>query len=435
MSLKSSLFLGYRFLFDRSEGRRGLKQVKGAFIGIALSLVPLVVVLVVANGMIEGITRRFVEVGTSHIQLKNYIGTDRNSVESLVQDVSAVEGVTFAFPFSTGLALAYGENGRTGVTVKGISQSVYEEDEGFRQYIEMKEGSFDLKEKDSLLLSVGVAQKLDVKPGDEVRLVIARSFPGRRPVLRPVNFTVKGIFTTGYYELDGLSAYISYEQGAALFRDPGSLSIGVKVEDPYSSLDDITLKLEEVLKPNWHVVTWYDLEKPVYKSFQTTRMLLVFIMFLIVCVAAVNISSTMVMLVLSRRQDIVILKSAGADPRDISRSFFFSGFILSAFGTCAGVAAGLVLAVNINEVVAFIEKFLSNFVTFFASILFPFQEQKSVHIKLFDPSFYLERIPVRISFQEVFLIMFVSVALGSLASYIPARRAGNIRPLEILQKH
>jgi lipoprotein-releasing system permease protein len=435
MSVRSSFFLGYRNLFDRSEGKRGMKQVKGAFLGIALSLVPLVVVLVVSNGMIKGITRRFVEVGTSHLQLRNYIGTDKASAEAMVKEVSSVEGVTLAFPFVSGLALAYGEEGRTGVTVKGITQFVYESDAAFRQYIEMKEGVFDLSGSGGLLLSSGVAEKLKVKAGDEVRLVIARTFPGRKPILRPVNFTVRGIFTTGYYELDGLSAYISYEQAAELFRDAGALSIGVKVEDPYGALSGVSGRIAEVLKGNWYLLTWFELQKPVYKSFQTTRILLVFIMFLIVCVAAVNISSTMVMMVLSRRQDIVILKSTGVSQGTISLSFFFSGVILSVAGTLAGLACGLLIGVNINGILLIIERALSGGLTLLTRILYPLREVSAVEVRLFDPSYYLEHIPVRISGYEIALIAFASIVVGALASYLPARRAGTLKPLEILQKH
>lgn len=410
--------------------------MSSAIIGIALSLVPLNVVLVVTNGMIEGITERFVEIGTGHLQVRTFYPPEEQELSEVKRVLEHVDGVRLSRLTCEGNGLLYAGGRRSGVLVKAFPEDIYRTDDGFREFLEVQEGSFDISSDDGIMLSAEVAKTLDLHPGDEVKLLVSANPGGRGVVIRPNSFTVRGIFSTGYYELDALTAYINLEKGLKVFRNPGALYYGIKVDDPFNNLEASVAAIRAVLPEGWYVYTWYDLERPMYETFQTTKTILLLIMLLILLVASVNISSSLVMLVLEKEQDIAILKSAGTSPGTISASFITTGFFLGVAGTVVGMALGLALAVRINEILAFIESLGRN-----AGIaLRSMGNSKGAEGglsggKILDPSFYLEEIPIRVHLWELWLISLFSILSATFAAYVPARRAGRVRPLEIMQKH
>lgn len=409
--------------------------MSSAVIGIAMSLIPLNVVLVVTNGMIAGITERFMEIGTGHLQIRAFNRVDQKELEQVRDVLAATDGVRLYRLTCQGNGLLYSGGRRSGIHVKAFPEDIYETDDGFRKYLEVSEGVFDLASPDAIMLSAEVAKTLRVHPGDEVTLLVSANPGGRGVIIRPARFIVQGVFSTGYYELDSLTAYIPLETGRNLFRNPGSLYYGVKVADPFGDIDSLAVDIQYRLPQGWFTYTWYELERPMYETFRTTRNILLFIMLLILLVASVNISSSLVMLVLEKEHDIAILKSAGTSPGTIAASFITTGFFLGVAGTLTGMSIGLALAVNINDIIRFLESTSRDIGMFLNNIHGIMESRESTGVKILDPSFYLEEIPVKVRFWEVWLISMFSILCATLAAYIPSRRAGNIRPLEIIQKH
>lgn len=435
MKPRAVLFFGLRN-FWASEGGKRRNQLRGAIAGIALSLVPLVVVLEVANGMIEGITARYVEIGTFHLQIHSFVDSSEADFRNALDTVNAVPGVTNAFPVYSGLGLAYSKAGRTGVAVRALPQNLYERDAGLRKYLSFSSGGYDLGAPDSVLISREVAGKLKLKVGDRIRLLTARILKDGRYILRPNLLVVKGIFSTGYNELDSLSVYISDEKGRSVFPDPAARFIGVTVRHPYGDLSAITWNIRHALSGNWYVYTWYQIEKPMFKTFETTKNLLLFIMVLIVLVASVNISSSLVMLVIEKTQDIAVLKGLGASPGGIAQSFVFTGFVLGCIGTFIGIGAGLLVAVNINQAIAILQGAINSSIDLWGLLLSPFRSEGApAHVTILSSSYYLAHIPIRLDWREVGAIAVLSVLLSTVAAWFPARRAAGIRPLEVLRKY
>jgi len=411
----------------------------GAVLAIGFSLIPLIVVLEVANGMIEGITRRFIEIGTYHLQIHIFDRLDDRELQRIQSSVEEVENVNFAFTERQGLGLIFSSAGRIGAQVRSVPPWIYERDAMYRRFFTLEKGSFDLSLPNSVLLGKVVARKLVVDVGDEVKLLTAKRMKDGRYVPRVSRFVVRGIFTTGYQDLDKLWIYVSIAIGKKILpRESSREFVGIKVNDPYSDLDRHIQAIRRALPPElvlFRINTWFELEENQYRSFQTTKALLVFIMCLIILVASVNVSSTMVMIVMERTQEIGILKSMGARPGLISSSFVITGFIMGVAGSVLGVALGLVLAVNINEVLRALESFLNGAQTLILLLLSPFLSIEAEHpIALLNPDFYLERIPIRINFFEIFGVAAFAILLSTLASYLPAKRAGRIRPLEVLRR-
>jgi lipoprotein-releasing system permease protein len=435
MNLRAAAYLGVHFLFGRGRGAKTSRHLWGAVLGIAFSLVPLFVVIQVSGGMIEGITRRYIEIGSYHLQIRPVNTVENEELRRAAGEVETVSGVESAFPFVRGEGLLYTRAGRTGVSVKGLPQEYWERDPQVRRFLTIHAGSFDLNADGNVLLSREVAQKLEAEVGDRVRLLTARRMPGREPILRPTGFTVTGIFSTGYYELDALSAYIPFEEARSLYRTEGSSGLGVKVDQPYGGMEAMKRRVEEILPPHWNAYSWYDLEKTMLESFKTTRNLLIFIMVLIVIVAAVNISSSLIMLVMEKEPEIAILKSTGSSPRMIVFSFMCTGLAIGFLGTVLGSILGMAAAVQINGVLRGLEVLLQLGTRGIVGLLAPIVAVDTPQIELLSESYYLEQIPITIGGGEIFLTVFFALFISAAASYTPAVRAGRMKPLEILRKH
>jgi lipoprotein-releasing system permease protein len=428
-------YLGFKMLFGSRASNKATKHLIGAILGIGLSLVPLITVIQASGGLIEGITRRFIEIGSYHLQVKTYSPVEEEQRQAALKMIANTAGVTHAFPVVFGEGLVYSPSGKTGVSVRSLPGDYYRSDAGIAEYLSIEAGEFQLESRQDAMLSAQVAEKLNVKVGDRVRLLTAKPMPGRAPILRPSFFTVKGVFSTGYYELDALSMYIPVDTGKVLFDEPGNYTIGVKLDNPYQNAGNTAQELLKRLSNNWYVYTWYSLERPMLDSFRTTRNLLIFVMALIVLVATVNISSSMIMLVLEKEPEIAMLKSVGVAPGTITKSFLYTGIWLGTVATVVGISIGLVAAVNINALLTGLELGLNSLNHLVRVLFSPFFEGESERIKVFDESFYLETIPIRLEFVEIFLTGAGALLASTLAAYFPARRAGKIKPLEIFRKH
>jgi lipoprotein-releasing system permease protein len=130
------------------------------------------------------------------------------------------------------------------------------------------------------------------------------------------------------------------------------------------------------------------------------------------------------MLVIERQRDIAVLKAAGAGPAATSRIFLCAGFLTGLTGAVCGSILGLLIGFFINPLIRGLEWIFS-----FFSGLFHGGE-----VKILDPGYYLEVIPVIINWNTVALIVIFTVLCSILASWLPARRAGKIRPIELLRK-
>jgi lipoprotein-releasing system permease protein len=255
-------------------------------------------------------------------------------------------------------------------------------------------------------------------------MTVRDSTTGRIP--RVSAFTVQGIVSSGYHELDALWCITTLEGGKrVLSPDSSTSSLIVKIAEPYKGVEAKAWDLYARLGFGFSVHSWKDMMRSQYSSYESTRQLLLFIMALIVVVAAINVSSATSMLVIERQRDIAVLKVTGAGVRGISGIFIWGSFLTGLVGAIIGITLGLLIGCNINLLIRSLEKLLS-----FFSGLFHGSE-----VKILDPGFYLETIPVIIDWTAVFLIGCFTVICSCLASWIPAHRAGKLKPMELIRKY
>jgi len=417
---RCAFFIAVRYLWGRA--REGGRYLRGASAGIAVSLIPIIVTLIVADGMIRGITDRYIELGTGHLQVYDLTGL--GETESIINKIKELDGVKGVWFEQRGMGVLAGKTGRTGITVRSIESSFWE-DPGSVKFLKIIDGTQKPETDRDIVLGETLASSIGVKTGDTVRLMTVRNADNGRLLPKSASFTVRGILSCGYNELDALWCILNKEGGMRVFPpDQVSASLIVKIDDPYKISDNFLWKMYEKLGEGYSIYTWKDLLQSQYSSYESTRQLLLFIMALIVAVAAVNVSSATSMLVFERNRDIAVLKVSGAGIRGVTRIFLFGSFLTGLAGAVIGITLGLIIGININFLIRSLEKFMN----FFSRLL------NGSEIRILDPGFYLETIPIIVDWKSVVIIGIFTILCSVLASWIPARRAGKLKPMELLRK-
>jgi lipoprotein-releasing system permease protein len=431
--MREAVFFGLRTL----RGRHGTgRYLRGAVAGIALGLVPLVIVMEVSTGMIEGITARLLEIGSYHLQASLPAALEADDLVAAARTVEKLPGVRGATAERQATVLLAFAARSAGVTLRCVDPGSFARDEGLHRYLAATAGSLALTQPRTVLISAALARTLGASTGDTV-LAVAGLTGEAVALPRVTRLTVGGVYETGYQELDKTVAYAALADAAAALPPRGARTVmGVKVADPFADLSDVAARVAAALGPDARVSSWRDLERSRLASFETTRWLLVLIMSLVAAVAAANVSSTVLMLVLERRQEIGILLGIGARPAMLTLSFLLAGLAAAVAGTALGIAAGLLIAVNINGLIAALDRLLGIAAAVFDLARSPFAAGtgSGTHLTLFQSDYYLQSIPVRIRAFEVAAAAAGTLLVACLGAYLPARRAGRLSPLEVLRR-
>ncbi|OQY34228.1 MAG: hypothetical protein B6241_05420 [Spirochaetaceae bacterium 4572_59] len=428
-----ALNMAFKLYTNRQRGKKASRPVLGSILGIALSMVPLVVVLFMSDGMIRGITDRFIETGTYHIQLRNFQTIQKDEKQRVIDELKELAEVNAVFREHRGMGMAYTLEGQSAVTVRGLEQDIYNYDEGFKRYLSINEGSFDLSRDNFAIIGGETARKLNLSIGDEFRILTGKTLTTGKYIPKISRFIVKGIFSTGYQDLDKMWVLIPYERAVKILQDSEAMTFtGLKIDDPYGDLSTVMKNIKDILPGRWGIYSWKTLNRSQQSNFQTTRSLLVFIMVLIVLVAVMNISSSMVMLVMENEQSIGIQKCMGLSPRTLSSQYVITAAMAGASGSLIGILGGSFISVYLNEIVGSVEALLNGAIFLLSSL---WGHSAYSHVELLNSAYYLNEIPVEIRIDLLLIIFLLTVLLSIVASFVPVRKAGSIKPLDILRKH
>jgi lipoprotein-releasing system permease protein len=375
----------------------------------------------VADGMIRGITDRYLELGTAHLQIYDYMTPQ--GIEDLPARLKDIPGLRGAWLERQGLGVLAGKKGRMGATIRATESSFWE-DQGGSRFLKTIAGSARPEGPRDLILGEALAESLGAAVGDTLRIMTIRSSDSGAAIPRLFPFTIRGIVSSGYRELDSLWCIVDYEAGKRILAPEFSSSyLMIKINDPYRLADAAARAVYEKLGGGYGIYTWKDLQRSQYSSYESTRQLLLFIMALIVMVAAVNVSSATYMLAIERQRDIAALKAFGATPGGIRQIFVWAALLTGLTGGALGIALGLLIGSSINPLIHGLEKALG----FFSGL--------SAEVKILDPEYYLENIPLVIDWKAVCVIGIGVVLASMLASWLPARRAGATSPIELLRRN
>ena len=407
------LFIGLRY--TRAKRRTHfISFISGvSMMGIALGIAALITVMSVMNGFEKEIRARILGAA-AHVQL---LGGDRGieDWEGLARTARAHPGVIATAPFVQAQGLLSTGSAVRGVYVRGIVPELEDQVADFAKHMTaggltaLQPGGF------GIAIGVGIARALQLRVGDKVTLISPQGQvtpAGLMPRLK--QFTVIGIFALDHNEFDSALALVRMEDAQVLYRTEGSVSgVRLKVRD-IDAAPRITRELSRQVPPEVFLTDWTQQNVNYFRAIQIKKRMMFIILTLIIAVAAFNLVSTLVMVVTDKHPDIAILRTLGASPGSIMKIFVVQGAVIGVVGTLIGVGAGILLALNIDTIVPFVER------TFGFQIL-----SREVY--------YISELPSDLHWGDVWSVALVSLGLAFVATLYPSWRAARVNPAEALR--
>ncbi|MFA6497719.1 MAG: lipoprotein-releasing ABC transporter permease subunit [Desulfurivibrionaceae bacterium] len=323
--------------------------------GVMVGVMALIVVLAVMTGFTSEFRDKILGIN-SHVVVQNYTG-NISGYEEVAAKVRAVEGVSGVTPYLYSQAMITSGEGGTGAVLRGLDPAtapgVLNLEKNLRKgsIADLLPGQSDgLRRLPGIILGRELAAQLHVSVHDRVRLISASGPLTPMGVLPKVSTCqVVGIFETGMYEYDSALAYVSLETAQRFFDLPGAVhGLEVKTFD-LNQADQIAKRIEQALGPNFFAKDWMRMNRNIFAYLQLEKTALSVIMALVVMVAAFNIVSTLIMVVMEKNKDIAILKAMGATSGSIMRIFIYEGLIIGLAGTLLGVLGGLGLCAILSR--------------------------------------------------------------------------------------
>ena len=408
-----SLFIGLRY--TRSRRRNHFISFISGFstLGIALGVIALITVLSVMNGFHKEIRDRILGMA-SHGDVRALDGQLENWPEAM-RKVGEHPRVLGAAPYIEAQAMLSHRRKVSGAIVRGVLPEYEPKVVDVAEHMvigslgRLRAGEF------GIILGNELALKLGVGLGDKVTVVVPQmtvTITGSMPRLK--RFSVVGLFEVGMNEYDSGVAMIHMEDAAKLLRMGDSVTgVRVRLDDVWAARA-VSLELANRLSGMYRVLNWTDYHRNFFAALEMEKRMMGLLLFLIVVIAAFNIISTLVMMVIDKRSDIAILKTFGASPGQVMRIFVVQGAALGAAGTLVGTALGLLLASNVDKVVAAVET--------------------TFGIHFIDPSvYYISKLPSDVQTLDVLLVSAGSFLLSLLMTLYPAWRAYRTDPAEALR--
>ena len=404
------ILLALRYLRSRHKRRLTRVTAAAAILGIAMGVGALIVTFALSNGFRDEMRDKILQ-GTAHLSVLRSDSLPMADYLSVSARIRKIDGVVNASATTYDGAAATGPKG----SAYGVLRGVENEDgqsASFQQWL--REGSFaSLFERQQgseqrtppAVVGADLATRTGLAVGDVFQIIPASvGGGGRTPVTRRLQ--VVGIFRSGLFEYDSTWIYIPLETATAFSGGTHAASvISVRVRNA----DDVKRMGEKVraaLGSGYITVDWQQANQPLFTALALERRMGLFIIGLIIAIAALNIMTMLILVVVERRRDIAILRALGATPKGITVLFMIEGAVIGAAGALGGVLLGLFACAAGN------------------------------HYKLVSlPAdvYSISNVPLNAQASEVVIAALIAFLLSVLATIYPARSAGRLRPVETLR--
>ena len=413
MSRFYETWIGVRYVRSRSSSQFVSLISAISIAGIAVAVAVLIVVLSVVNGFERELKDRLLAM-SAHADI---IDTQHSYKDwpSVVEQAATNPRVIAAAPYVDGQGLLVAGERLSGAGLRGIAPSLEYQVSGVADVV--TDGSMrSLQSGDfNIVLGKELADELQVGLDDKVVVTLAEGIvTPAGTVPRTKRFTVSGIYRVGMYEFDRRLAFVNIEDAQRLFRMRGEVSgIRLAVTDIYSASEivrEVAIDLGQAVS----VSDWTRRHVNFFRSIQITKSILFVILLMVVAVAAFNIVSTLVMVVKDKQSDIAILRTVGSSPGSILAVFITQGSIIGVLGTLFGAAGGVLLSLNLENIVAFFEMAFD--IKFLAADVY-----------------FISDLPSELKRSDVIRISSVALLLALASTVYPAWRASRTMPAEALR--
>jgi lipoprotein-releasing system permease protein len=425
-SLNWILHLAGRYFITKRKEKGHTASILSVM-GIAVGVMTLITVIAVMNGFQQGYIKNINEIRSYHIRVEGGEGL----TEELEKEILSIPGVSAVTEFADIQTIIQGFlSNQVGAAVRAVEPDVLDKDQGFAERLTIINGSFDLIDENSIVLGSDMAHEIGVRTGDTVNLL---SLSGKGyDKLSPVNieFVVRGIFKSGYYEINNSMAFISLKS-AALFVPESDLIYGLKLENHYKDREALWHLQELPSLKGKYIESWRDYNRSFFGALMMEKVMMMVLVSLIFVVVAVNIFHSMKRSVVERIEEIALMKAVGATPFAIQSIFILEGAMIGFLGSTFGAVLGYVVSYNINRVFGFAESLMN----FFSSLISRFAggfpgDDFTIYS---GGSYYLQEVPIDIMTSDVVYITSIALFSALAAAWYASRWISTVKPVVVLR--
>ena len=407
--------MGVEFFIGRRYLRSKQKQAFISLItilsiaGVTVGVMALIVVMAVMEGFESDLKSRIISV-ESHVVLQRHASPFSEFPEVMAM-VEKEKGVEAATPFILSQIMLRSAGGVSAGLLRGVdvdtAGSVIQQLRPELLALHAKARASDPSLPPGLILGKEIASLMNVSVGDTIHLISPRGMIspiGHMPAMK--RFQVVGFFESGMYEYDASLVFIMLSDAQKMLRMPNTVTgIEIRVTDIYDARRIREHLTDKLGFPYW-AKDWMQKNQNLFSALKLEKTVMFIILALIVMVAAFNIASSLIMMVMEKKKDIAILRAMGATDRQIRRIFVFKGMVIGAIGTSFGVVFGFVVCSLLKQY-----KF----------------------IELPSDVYYITKLPVLLQWPDVVSIAVAAMVICFIATLYPARQASRLNPVEAIR--
>lgn len=390
--MKVVFWIAWRYLWTKRKERFVSLISVISILGVAIGVAALIIVLAVMSGFDKDLKEKIIG-NYSHIVIEAPFPI--SDYAGIIRDINKLEHISASAPFIQNQAFLESPQQNRGVLVRGIDLNLESRVTDIARYLGQKTRDFNK----GVFIGKELSGMLGLEAGDELTLI--------NPEGGRISAKISGLFNSGMYDYDTNIIYMDLAQAQDFFGFSNSVSgISVKVDKLFLA-DALKAEIQKTIGPAYSIKTWIERNKNFFAALKLEKITMFIILTLIILVAAFNIISTLVVMVTEKTKDIGILKAVGMTNAKIRAIFTLEGLFIGLFGCILGSGIGITLSLLLK---------------------------KYQFVKLPADIYYLDRLPVSLVFwPDVGMVIIAAFLISLVSTIYPARKAGQLNPLEALR--
>ena len=375
----------------RARWRQTLMLMASVAVGVAI----LTTALSLTNGFEADLIGRILGT-TPHVSVTNAVSGRVANYEALQKDIAAMDEVETALPYISGQGLLTRTGQAAGVLVRGIDPEQEAKNRDWTRFVLVGDLEAVPGGVPPIMLGGELAKKLGVGMGDRLKLVTGTA--------TSQEVVVTGIYQAGLYEYDAHIAYVTLDTAQKLFRmDDAVTGIAVRLKEVFDA-PEIARTIQD--RYPYHVRPWTVQNQSLMAALALEKRVIFLVILFIIVVATMGIANTLAMWVLERNRELSLVRAVGATGAQIGALVVTEGMVVALGGTALGLLAGVGLSLGLAT--------------------FP--------IALPSDVYYIDKLPVEMQAGDFVMTAIAAIIISLLACLLPARRAIQLDPIEVIRR-